>query len=1165
MENTGKLWRSVLFGGRGQNFPVYPTWYILLILIPLLLTNCAKDQQDCTLKITRPTCEQLNNPIGIDIPQPRFSWQLQTSCPNQQQTAYHIIVSSTKEKLQQNESDIWNTKKIISSKTLHIPFEGFPLRPTQTYFWKVRVWNAEGTPSDWSDPQQWTMGLIGQNAKQANWIGLNIPLEEASEEQKNAAHYFSTVFKTQKDKTIRQAVAFVSGLGLFDFYLNGQRVSDHRLNPANTNYFKRAIYIGFDVSQHMNRDANTVGIVLGNGKHFLERNILRLYGLPRLWCQIHIQYDDGSTQIINSDGNWEMTTQGPIRFNSEFHGEHYDARMDIAHWATASMNTTNWQQVDILQEYKPILTPQLMPPVRVVDTLLAKKITPSDNGKYIFDFGQNLTGWGNLKIKGERGTEIRLRFTELLDSLGNLDATSIRGARATDIYVLKGEGLEGFEPRFTYHGFRYVEISGLTTPPTKETLKACVAHNDLETVGTFVCSDPLLNQIYRNAQWSIRGNYQHVPVDCPQRDERYGWLGDRAATAFGELYLYDIQHMYTKWMQDIADEQLESGALPNLAPAHWEQYRDNVTWPAAYIQLVGLLYRYYGDDLVVAQHYANMKKWMDYIYENYSAENIVYSDQYGDWSVPPPKANQEKNKDFRLKSSADILATVSYILALKDMYAFAMLLQKKEDVQFYKKQKDALTSVLYNRLMDKSQHSYGNHSPTELLLLLAGSNLSLDDRAILMDNLFGMLQGQYDGKMAFGLVGMRNLMQALSKNGAEDFAYQLATSRTYPSWGYMVEQGATTMWEVWTGQAKKSQNHVMLIGDLLQWFYAYLGGIQQADDGIAFDKLKLLPYLPNGLDSVDVTFLSPRGKIVSHWKKKRNKLHWHVEIPVGTTAELYLPYDMDNTLEHDGQFLRLDTLQKQTVYNVLKLGSGQHHFTCKLPEKAKQKKYASPPEISLQDSIIARKQGEKYWVSLAARAPQTEIYYTLDGSDPDLKSKQYKEPFELHAHTMIKAIAKEKGKAPSYAKSSFVDIYDPEVNGWHYWYYQAPLKYLPDFDTLQVLDKGRTSIIDSKKLEKRSYFWGFRFDSNLEIPRTGMYTFYLESDDGAKLIVNNQEVIVNDGIHYKTQRKGQVHLAKGRHRIRMEHFNWWSYNGLELLISGPQLPRQRVPVSWLYY
>ncbi len=1139
--------------------------YTILIYILFLLSSCANEEQDCILAISRPTCERLSKPIGIDTPQPRFSWQLNTTCPNQEQTAYHIIVSSTIEKLHQNEGDIWDSKKVRGPKTLHIPFEGASLKTAQTYFWKVRAWNKEDVIGDWSDAQQWTMGLLGDNSKEANWIGSDIPLEKASEEQKNAAHYFSTVFETKKNKSITQATAFVSGLGLFDFYLNGQRVSDHRLNPSNTNYFKRAIYVGFDISQYINADANTVGIVLGNGKHFLERNILRLYGLPRLWCQIHIQYSDGSSQIIESDSNWKMTTKGPVRFNSEFHGEHYDARMEITDWATAKMNTSGWEPVNILQAYQPILTAQLMPPVRVVDTLLAKKITKTGNGEYIFDFGQNLTGWGRLKIKGERGTEIRLRFTELLDSLGNLDTTSIRGAKATDVYILKGEGTEIYEPRFTYHGFRYVKISGLPAPPDTETLKACVAHNDLEAVGTFVCSDPLLNQIYKNARWSVRGNYQHVPVDCPQRDERYGWLGDRAATAFGELYLYDIQHIYTKWMQDIADEQLESGALPNLAPAHWEQFRDNVTWPAAYIQLVGLLHRYYGDDLVVARHYDSMQKWMDYIYKNYSANNVIYGDQYGDWLPPPPKANQEKNKDFRLKSSADILATATYLLALKDMHAFAMLLQKKEDAHYYKRKKDTLTSVLYGRLMDKSQHSYGNHSPTELLLLLAGDNLSLDDRTILMDNLFGLLQGQYNGKMAFGLVGMRWPMRVFSENGAEDFAYQLATSRTYPGWGYMVEQGATTMWEVWTGQAKKSQNHVMLIGDLLQWFYAYLGGIQQAGDGIAFDKLKLLPYLPNGLGSVDVSFLSPRGKIVSHWKKKKNKLHWHVEIPVGTTAEIYLPYHKNNSFHKNPQFLRLDTLQKQTVYNVLQLGSGQHDFSCTLPERAKQKIHSSPPEINLQDSIIVRKQGEKYWVNLTAQIPQTEIYYTLDGSDPNLKSKRYEEPFELHGHTMIKAIAKEKGKAPSYVKSSFVDIYDPEINGWQYWYYQAPLKYLPNFDTLQILDTGRTSIIDSKKLEKRAYFWAFRFDATLEIPKTGRYTFYLESDDGAKLIINNQEVIVNDGIHYKTQRKGQISLTKGKHRIRMEHFNWWSYNGLELLVSGPELPRQRVPVSWLYY
>lgn len=1141
---------------------MYTCFFIYLFV--LTTGGCLQAQQECTLEVTHLSCERLHKPIGIDIAEPRLSWDLNSSCSNQKQSAYRVIVARTLEKLKQNEGDIWDSQKVASSNNLNVQFSGTTLKTAKTYYWKVKVWNGEEIVSDWSNVEQWTMGLMDKESIQANWIGLNIPIDSASKEEKEAAHYFYTTFKTQ-NKEVVEATAFVSGLGLFDLYINGELVSNHRLNPSNTNFFKRANYVGFDVTKYVTNQANAIGVVLGNGKHNLHRKRVRQYGLPRLWCQIHVQYNDGSSEIIKSNQNWKFTTQGPVRFNNEFDGERYDARMEIEAWATAKMDVSDWELVDELEDYNPILSAQLMPPVRVVEILTAKKITKSARGGFIFDFGQNVTGWGRLKIKGQAGVQVSLRFTELLDSLGNLDTTSIREARATDIFILKGGEEAYLEPRFTYHGFRYVEIKGLSNIPDTSILKACVAHNDLKVVGSFVCSNPLLNQIYSNAKWSVRGNYQHVPVDCPQRDERYGWLGDRSATAFGELYLYDIQHFYAKWMQDIADEQLESGSLPNLAPAHWEVYRDNVTWPATYIQLVGLLYRYYGDSLAVIKHYDSMKKWMDYMAENYTLDQVIYSDQYGDWLVPPQEVTKASNNDPRLKSSADVLATATYLIALKDMYTFAKLLQKKEDTPYYKKRIDTIKSVLYERLMNKSTHSYGNHSPTELLLLLAGDDLSIPNRSLLLGNLLGMLRGQYDGKMTFGLVGMRWPMKVLSESGAIDFTYELATSRTYPSWGYMVDQGATTMWEVWTGKANKSQNHVMLIGDLLQWFYAYLGGIKQMDDAIAFDKLKLLPCLPDGLDSVEVSFLSPRGKIISNWKKDNCKFSWHVELPVGTVAELYLPCNKPSSFKKHQYFLRLDTLAINKTYAVFNLGSGAYDFESTLQNNNQQKEYSSPPEISLQDSIIAKKEGENYLIELSAKAAKTKIYYTLDGTDPNLKSKQYKIPFELNDYTMIKAITKEKGKAISYVKNSFVDIYNPEINGWNYRYYEGKLRVLPNYDTLVAVDSGRVSVINLKKLKQRPHFWAFQFEAYLDIPTEGEYSFYLSSDDGARIVINSEEVVVNDGIHYKTQRNGRVRLTKGKHKVRLEHFNWWSYNSLELLMSGPGLPRQKVPVSWIYF
>lgn len=437
--------------------------------------------------------------------------------------------------------------------------------------------------SAWSPVVKWSMGLLNTDDWEAWWIGLDRAMGNDRPDQENrvlSARYLRKEF--QMHKPVRRATAYIVGLGVYELYMNGEKVGDHVLSPGLTEYPKRSFYITYDITGMVEEGDNTVGTILGNGRYFAPRfkepTPTVTYGYPKMLLQISLEYEDGTGEIIPSDDTWKITTDGPILENNEYDGEYYDARKEMPGWNQTGFDDSGWMLAEIVENPSEAISAQMTEPIRVTETIEPISVSSPQPGVFIFDMGQNMVGWTRLTVEGSEGTIVKQRFAEILKEDGTLYLDNIRGAKVTNTYTTKGVGIESFEPRFVFQGFRYVELTGYPGTPDLSTIEGKVVHDDLELVGSFECSDDLINRIYKNAYWGIRGNYRSIPTDCPQRDERQGWLGDRAVGSRGESYIFNISNLYSKWLVDIFDGQKESGSISDVCPAYWPFYNDNVTW-----------------------------------------------------------------------------------------------------------------------------------------------------------------------------------------------------------------------------------------------------------------------------------------------------------------------------------------------------------------------------------------------------------------------------------------------------------------------------------------------------------------------------------------------------------------------------------------------------------
>lgn len=890
------------------------------------------------LNVAKLLTENMENPLGLSTPFPRFSWQTASGENGTVQTGYRILVASDEALLVPGKADLWDSGPVSSDSQLWIDYAGKPLKDNRRAWWTVQVTTNNGT-TPWGKPQMFGIGLLTENRWAGRWIGIDRLLlgEEMGFKTRVNARYLRTEISLPAGKTVKRATAYIAALGLYEFYVNGQKQGKGVLAPSQTDTRRSIIYNTLDITESLvdtktagKADGNTacLGIVLGNGRtvpmRYDKHYKTPFMGFPKCRATIIVEYTDGTMQKFGTSEKWKATANGPIRSNNEYDGEVYDARMEMAGWAQPGFDDSRWQAAERADIPTGELRGQSMPNMTVADRLPAKSIKATSRGSYIVDFGQNMAGWASLKVRGNRGDSIFIKYAERLDDNGELFIANLRDAETEDKYICSGrEDGASWHPTFVYHGFRYVEIRGLKSLKPAD-IEAQVVTDEMEETGRFATSNDILNRTYRNARWGIQSNYKGYPIDCPQRNERQPWLGDRVMGCLGESYLFNNERLYTKWMRDICESQRPDGVLCDVSPAYWTYYNDDITWPSALPFGCDMVYSQYGNSEPIKASYPALKKWVAHVVSEYLHDGIIEKDKYGDWCVPPEDLSLIHSKDPARQTDGQLISTAYMIHNMRLLQKFARIAGHSGDVEGYadleRRMTEAFnrrylhirrgTSVRHDHVLYPDSVFYGNNTATANLLALSLGIVPDDCKRDVVNNVVANIMTQNKGHVPCGVIGISWLMRGLADNGFADIAFLLATDDTYPSWGYMAKQGATTIWELWNGDKANpwmnSGNHVMLLGDLLPWCYQYLGGIRNAEGSVAYRHMELRPSFEiQDLDSVDMSYMTPYGEVVSRWNKDLERLNWQVEIPVGTTADVYLPNG-----------------EKKTI------GSGKHSFEC---------------------------------------------------------------------------------------------------------------------------------------------------------------------------------------------------------------------------------------------
>jgi len=906
--------------------------YGIILLLAILSGNV-----HATTQVEELRCELLVNPQGIDVPQPRLSWKITSDERAVVQTGYHILVASSMENLHSNIGDLWDSGNTTSWNSISVYYGGRGLSSGAQAYWKVKIYSNKGE-SAWSAPASWSTGLLHYKDWAGRWIGFD-DYQQTDDKASGqlSARYFRKEFALSKP--VKKATAYIMGLGLYELYVNGEKVGDQVLAPSPTDYTKNIKYNVLDVTPLVKQGTHAIGVILGNGRFYAMRQAkpykVKSFGFPKLQMQVKVTYTDGTTELIKTDDSWKGTTDGPITANNEYDGETYDARKDMPGWATVGFDDQGWLKAAYVQEPGGNYESQLNAGMKVMQDILPVSLTKKTDGRYIVDFGQNFSGWVKMRVHGKQGTHVKLRFAESLTADGELFTTNLRDAKATDLYILRGGEQEQWEPRFTYHGFRYVEVDGYPGNLQSDDIVGRFVYDEMANIGKFHSSNALLNQIHQNAWWVLASNYKGIPVDCPQRNERQPWLGDRPTSAYGESFLFDNAALYGKWLEDIRLSQKEDGAIPDVAPAFWRYYSDNISWPGTYLFIADMLYRQTGDIRVLEKHYPSMKKWMEYMRLRYTdKDGIITKDSYGDWCFPPASIEEGRGKIADKKYPSELISSAFYYHLLQTMQRFSVLTDNAKDSVRYADQALQLKKD-FNKRFYNPQGYYGKNSLTDNLLAMYFNLVEQDNRQQLAARIVEIIEKENQGHLSTGVIGTQFIMRTLSEMGRADLAYNMATKSTYPSWGYMIENGATTIWELWNGNTAhpkmNSQNHVMMLGDLLVWYYENLAGIKTGNN--AFETISMNPSFVSGLTHVEASYQSLRGEIGSQWTVDKREILWKIRIPANSKARVFIPASAPAAITEGGRKLekiegvRYVETRKDKV--LLEVGSGDYEFRIK--------------------------------------------------------------------------------------------------------------------------------------------------------------------------------------------------------------------------------------------
>ncbi|MDR8391957.1 glycoside hydrolase family 78 protein [Aliifodinibius sp. S!AR15-10] len=877
-----------------------------------------------------------------------FSWQLSSSLRNQYQSAWQIVLASSEEALE-NEEYIWNSGKQQGRQNTRISYNGPELDPATSYYWKVRVWDENGNSTDWSNPGRFVTALFEPADWQgAKWIGYEIlpeslevvpgvhgPGDELGEKgtRRPAVPRFRKEFNV--DKPVKEAYLFITGLGHYEADLNGQKVGDRFLSPGWTDYQETVFYNTYDITDQLNEGANAIGVTVGNGFYNINRERYRklviAHGMPKMLSLLRVVYEDGTVQNVTSGPDWE-TTESPITYTSIYGGENYDARQEQPGWNSTNFTTgTDWKPALEVEAPAGELKAQINHPVKVMDTLEVKRILEPEPGTYVYDFGQNASGIMKLEVNGAKGQEVILRPAELLTEEGfaNQDAT---GEPHYYRYTLNGDGTETWQPKFTYYGFRYVQVEG-AAPGTADQgelpkitdLDFLHTRSSAPQTGHFETSFGLFNEINELIKWAIRSNIQSVMTDCPHR-EKLGWMEQTHLMGGSVHYNYHLYHLYKKLVHDMMDSQTESGLVPSIAPEYvvfnWGVgFRDSPEWGSASVILPWLIYKWYGDVQVMEEAWPMMTKYVDYLES--TSENHIVSHGLGDWYDLGPEA-----PGLAQLTPKALTATAIYYYDITLLSKMAEILGKTEEAESYRTQAREIYEAFNDKFYNQETGIYATGSQTSMAMPLVVGLVDSLERQQVLSNLTDSIRANNKALTA-GDVGFNYLVKALEQGGASQLLYEMNTRDDVPGYGYQLKKGATALTESWAALERVSNNHLML-GHIMEWFYGGLAGIQQAEGSHAYSHILIDPDMVGDIEWTQAWYESPNGRIESDWSLDGENGTLDVKIPVNSIATVVIPSAEVDQISESGEPVsnhsEIMNIATQDSTTNIEIGSGDWSF-----------------------------------------------------------------------------------------------------------------------------------------------------------------------------------------------------------------------------------------------
>ncbi len=904
---------------------------LLSLLLTVLFSSTAFSQKD--LAVYDLSCEHKKNPLGVDVLNPRLSWKIRSAGYNVLQTAYAIRVATDQRFA--GSGMAWQTGKVSSDESVLIPYGGAELKPGQRYYWQVKVWDNKGRESKWSEAGYWETGLLSPAGWKAKWIEL-----ESDTVRYSPSTHLRKEFSVSK--SVRSARIYVTSHGFYELHLNGKKAGDQVFTPGWTSYGKRLQYQVYDVTSMLSTGKNVIGAVLGDGWY---RGTLAwgdnwaIYGKRLgLLMQMHIRYSDGTESVIVTDESWKGYKGGAIVMNDIYDGETYDATRRLTGWNIPGYDDSRWTAVKSGNYSMNNIIASEGADIRKIEEIKPVRIFRTPKGNLVADMGQNMVGWIRLRVKGPRGTTVILRHAEVLDKYGEFYTENYRKAKTQLTYILSGDGEEIYEPRFTFMGFRYVEVTGFPGELLPENLTGVVIHSDMASTGSYESSNPLLNQLQHNIRWGQKGNFVDVPTDCPQRDERLGWTGDAQAFCRTAAFNYDVAAFFTKWMKDVSADQRPGGEIPVVVPDVLNRQGSptasaSAGWGDVAVIAPWTMYLVYGDRQLLENQYPGMKAWVDYI-RNKAGDAMIWKDGsiYGDWLFYHPPVNNHPEPDGHTEH--DFIATAYYAYSASLLAKAAKVLGKTDDERFY--------TDIFEKIKKVFNHEYvtpagriGTNSQTSYVLPLMFGLLPDDIRPKAAGFLVNDIKNR-GNHLSTGFLGTIYLCHVLTDNGYTDVAYDLLLQEKYPSWLYPVKMGATTIWERWDGQKPDSTfqdagmnsfNHYAY-GAIGDWMYRVSAGIETLSPG--YRHLLIQPHTTDKLDYSRASFESRYGSITSGWERKNGKITYKIVIPANSTATINLPSSSIDKITESGRPLGenkifADVTLVDSVVRI-KTGSGSYIF-----------------------------------------------------------------------------------------------------------------------------------------------------------------------------------------------------------------------------------------------